>query len=61
MPHSDIALILAMCGIALWGVNVLVPLAKPLRTTLNVVAAIAICLWLARVLGGGEDVRNIRL
>ena len=49
MPLMTIAVVLIVAGVALWAVNRYIPMAKPLKTILNVVVVGVVCVWLLQV------------
>jgi uncharacterized protein YhhL (DUF1145 family) len=57
---SIIGLIVALVvvGVLLYLVNTVIPMAPPIKTILNVVVVVAVCLWLLQAFGllGGDVV-----
>ena len=51
MPLINIIIILVVVGAALWAINNYIPMAAPMKTILNVVVVIIVCLWLLQVFG----------
>ena len=51
MPLINIIIILVIVGVALWAINNYIPMAAPIKTILNVVVVIIVCLWLLQVFG----------
>jgi hypothetical protein len=51
MPLINIIIILVVVGVALWAINNYIPMAAPIKTILNVVVVIIVCLWLLQVFG----------
>ncbi len=51
MSLISIVLILVVTGAALWGINKYIPMAPPIKTILNLVVVIVICIWLLQVFG----------
>ena len=52
--------VLVIVGVLLWAVNTLIPMDQKIKTILNVVVIILVCLWLLNVFGlltGGPVVR----
>lgn len=47
----NIFVLLIVVGVALYLVNNYVPMAAPIKTILNVVVVLAVCVWLLRVAG----------
>ena len=57
MPLIHVILILVVVGFALWAINTYIPMAKPVKTILNIVVVVALCMWLLQVFGviGGSS------
>ena len=51
MPLVSIIIALVLVGVALYVVNTYIPMASSIKTILNVVIVIAVCLWLLRAFG----------
>ena len=51
MPLINIIIILVVVGVALWAINNYIPMAAPIKTILNIVVVIVVCLWLLQVFG----------
>jgi hypothetical protein len=47
----QLLLLLVVVGVGLYLVNNYVPMAAPIKTILNVVVVVAVCVWLLRVTG----------
>ena len=47
----NLLVLLVVVGVALYLVNNYVPMAAPIKTILNVVVVVAVCVWLLRVTG----------
>lgn len=61
MPLLNIAVILIVVGVALWAVNKYIPMAAPIKTILNIVVTIVVCIWLLQVFGIIGRVNGIRV
>jgi hypothetical protein len=61
MPLVDVVLVLLVTGIALWLVNSYVPMAGSIKTILNVVVVIAVCVWVLQAFGLWTAVANYRV
>lgn len=61
MPLMNIVIVLILAGVALWAINSFIPMAKPVKSILNVVVVVVICLWLLQVFGVIHGFDNIRL
>ena len=51
MDFVTLLLVLVIVGVVLWAINTYVPMDSKVKTLLNVVAIILICLWLLQTLG----------
>ena len=51
MPLVYIVLVLIVVGMALWLINTYIPMAGSIKTILNVVVVVSVCVWLLRALG----------
>jgi len=51
MPVINIIIILVVVGAALWAINNYIPMAASIKTILNVVVVIMVCVWLLQVFG----------
>ena len=51
MPLINIVIVLVIVGAGLWAINKYIPMAAPMKTILNLVVVIVVCLWLLQVFG----------
>lgn len=61
MPLVHVVLMLIVVGVALWLINTYVPMASSIKTILNVVVVISVCVWLLQAAGLWGVVTNYRL
>jgi hypothetical protein len=61
MPLVYIVLALIVVGMALWLINTYIPMAGSIKTILNVVVVVAVCVWVLQAAGLWNDVLNYRL
>jgi hypothetical protein len=47
----ELLVVLVVVGVGLYLVNNYVPMAAPIKTIINVVVVLAVCIWLLRVTG----------
>jgi hypothetical protein len=47
----ELIIVLVIVGLALYLVNTYVPMAPPVKTILNVVVILILCIWLLRMFG----------
>jgi hypothetical protein len=52
---------LIVVGVALYLVNRFIPMASSIKTILNVVVVVAVCVWLLQAVGLWGDVTSYRL
>jgi hypothetical protein len=60
MPLIYIALGLIVVGMALWLINTYVPMARSIKSILNAVVVIVVCVWLLKAFGLWTHVLNYR-
>ena len=51
MPLINIVVYLIIVGVVLWLINTYIPMAPAIRSTINVVVVVVVCMWLLRVFG----------
>ena len=61
MPLLSIALVLIIVGVALSLVNRYIPMASSIKTILNVVVVVSVCVWVLQSVGLWTSVSNFRL
>ncbi len=61
MPLINIIIILVVIGVVLWAINTYIPMAKPVKTILNVVVVVVISLWLLQTFGIIGSINSIRV
>jgi hypothetical protein len=61
MPLIYIVLVLIVVGMALWLINTYIPMARSIKTILNAVVVIAVCVWVLKAAGLWTQVLNYRL
>jgi hypothetical protein len=61
MPLLNIVIVLIVVGVVLYLINRYIPMASSIKTILNIVVVIAVCVWLLQALGLWESVRSFRL
>lgn len=53
MDLIQLIVVLVIVGVVLWLINTYVPLAPPVKTVINVIVVLILCLWLLRLFGIG--------
>ena len=61
MPLLNIIIVLAVVGVVLWAINTYLPMAKPVKTILNVVVVAVLCVWLLQTFGIIGSINGIRI
>lgn len=61
MPLMNIVLALIVVGVALWLINRFIPMASSIKTILNVVVVVAVCVWVLQATGLWGNITSYRL
>jgi predicted membrane protein len=61
MPLIHVVLVLIVVGMALWLINSYIPMASSIKTILNVVVVVAVCVWVLQAVGLWDDVTRYRI
>jgi len=61
MPLLNLVVILIIVGIGLYLVNAYIPMASSIKSILNVVVVIAVCIWVLQATGLWGNVTSFRL
>ena len=61
MPLLNIVIVLIVVGVALYLINRYIPMASSIKTILNVVVVVAVCVWLLRAAGLWSGVSSYRI
>ncbi len=61
MPLANIVVILIVVGVALYLINRYIPMASSIKSILNIVVVVAVCIWVLQAFGLWEHVRTFRL
>ncbi len=61
MPLLNIIIVLIIAGVALHLINRYIPMASSIKSILNVVVVVCVCVWLLQATGLWGDVTNFRL
>ena len=61
MPLLNLVVVLIVVGVALWLINRFIPMAASIKTILNVVVVVVVCVWLLQVAGLWTQVTSFRL
>jgi hypothetical protein len=61
MPLINVVVVLIVVGLGLYLINRYIPMASSIKTILNVVVVVVVCVWLLQAVGLWGDVTNFRL
>jgi hypothetical protein len=61
MPLIYIVLVLIVVGMALWLINAYIPMASSIKTILNAIVVIAVCVWVLKAAGLWTQLLNYRI
>jgi predicted membrane protein len=61
MPLLNVVFALIVVGVTLWLINRFIPMASSIKTILNVVVVVAVCVWVLQAVGLWGQVSSFRL
>jgi hypothetical protein len=61
MPLLNLAVILIVVGLGLYLINRYVPMASSIKTILNVVVVVVVCVWLLQTAGVWGNMTHFRM
>ena len=61
MPLLNLVVVLVVVGVLLYLVNSYIPMAGSIKTILNIVVVVAVCVWVLQAVGLWGPVSNFRL
>ena len=61
MPLVNLVVVLIIVGVALYLINRYIPMASSIKSILNVVVVVAVCVWVLQVVGLWSSVTNFRV
>ncbi len=61
MPLINLVFALIVVGVALWLINRFIPMASSIKTILNVVVVVAVCVWVLQATGMWSSVSHYRI
>jgi len=61
MPLLNIVVALIVVGVALWLINRFIPMASSIKTILNVVVVVAVCVWVLQAAGLWGQLSSYRI
>ncbi len=61
MPLLNLVIVLVVVGVALYLINRYIPMASSIKSILNVVVVVVVCVWLLQAMGLWGSVSSFRL
>jgi predicted membrane protein len=61
MPLLNLVVVLIIVGVALYLINRYIPMASSIKTILNIVVVVAVCVWVLQATGLWGNVTSFRL
>jgi hypothetical protein len=61
MPLAYIVLTLIVVGVLLWLINTYIPMAGSIKTILNIVVVVCVCVWVLKATGLWTPLLNYRV
>jgi len=61
MPLVNLVVALVVVGVVLYLINRYIPMASSIKTIMNVVVVVAVCVWVLQATGLWGDVSSFRL
>ncbi len=61
MPLLNLVIVLIVVGVALWLINTYIPMASSIKSILNIVVVVSVCIWVLQAMGLWQNVSNFRL
>jgi len=60
MPLLNLVVVLIVVGVLLYLINRYIPMASSIKSILNIVVVVAVCVWVLQAVGLWDNVRNFR-
>ncbi len=61
MPLINLVIVLIVIGVALYLINNYIPMASSIKTILNLVVVLAVCVWVLQAVGLWAGISSYRL
>ena len=61
MPLLNLVVVLIVVGVALYLINRYIPMASSIKTILNIVVVVGVCIWVLQAVGLWGDVSSFRI
>jgi predicted membrane protein len=60
MPLINLVFVLIVVGVGLWLINRFIPMASSIKSILNVVVVVAVCIWVLQAVGLWGSITSFR-
>ena len=61
MPLINLVITLIIVGFALWLINRFIPMASSIKSILNIVVVVAVCVWILQAVGLWNGLSNYKI
>jgi predicted membrane protein len=61
MPLVNLVIVLIVVGVALYLINRYIPMASSIKSILNIVVVVAVCIWVLQAVGLWQNVTTFRV
>lgn len=61
MPLVSVVIVLVIVGVILYLINSYIPMASSIKSILNIVVVVAVCVWLLKVAGLWTSITNFQI
>lgn len=61
MPLVSVVIVLVVIGVILYLINSYIPMASSIKSILNIVVVVAVCIWLLKVAGLWTSITNFQI
>lgn len=61
MPLLNLVIVLIIVGVGLYLINTYIPMASSIKTILNILVVVVVCVWLLQEVGLWGEVSNFRV
>lgn len=61
MPLVNLVIVLIIVGVALYLINRYIPMASSIKSILNIVVVVAVCIWVLQAVGLWTNVTSFRV
>ena len=61
MPLVNVVIVLVIVGVILYLINSYIPMASSIKSILNIVVVVVVCIWLLKVAGLWTSITNFQI